>query len=230
MNQEVAALEQEVFGKSYPRDPLPSRLSRLEATVFPNDKPATDRSLPERVQRLAGIIPLSPQAGSSRIAQRSKSKKNGDDLDDMDDLDLNGMTGAVPQTKGPSGLSKIINSMSNLLMGGGNFVGGYPMGALTPDPQTGLLYDRMSGNLVDPTTGVVVGQRGMGMGMTGMGMGMGGMGMGGMGMGNGFGGIGISPGMGFGSFGSGFSPYTMPYGGYRSGIGFGMGSFGRMWP
>ena len=127
--------------------------------------------------------------------------------------------------KGPSGLSKIINSMSNLFMGGG-FTGGYPMGALTPDPQTGLLYDRMSGNLVDPTTGVVVGQRGLPMGMGMSSMGMGSMGMGGMGMG----GIGFGPSMGIGSFGSGFSPYTMPYGGFRSGMGFGMGGVGRMWP
>ena len=85
-------------------------------------------------------------------------------------------------------------------------------GTLIPDPQTGLLLDRVSGNLIDPATGVVVGQR-MVPGMA-------------------------TPNQigGFGSFSNGFSPFgSTPYG-YGSGTGmrFGFGGIGRygggMWP
>jgi hypothetical protein len=191
LNDQVGALEHEIFGRSF-RDPLPARLNRLESTVFPQEKPAVDKSLPERVSRLLGVIPLSRQP--RQVAQN----RQPDDLDqDLDDLGAPAPRPAPPRS---SGLSKIINSISGLLSGG------YPMGgsgALTTDPQTGLLYDGLTGHLIDPVTGVVVGQRlnpGAGMGS------------------------------GFGSFGSGFSPYgATPYGmGSGSSMRFGFGGMGGL--
>jgi hypothetical protein len=146
LNDQVAALEQEIFGKTF-KDPLPVRLNRLESTVFPQQKPAVDRALPERVSRLLAVIPLSSQG--RQTAQRSKDN----DFDDLDDMGMPAPRPAPPRTG--SGLSKIINSISGFLSGG------FPMagGGLTTDPQTGLLYDSFTGNLIDPVTGVVVGQR-----------------------------------------------------------------------
>ncbi len=147
LNDQVGALEQEIFGRSF-RDPLPARLNRLESTVFPQEKPATDRALPDRVQRLLSVIPLSRQPRQVAQGQRP------DDLDqDLDDLGSPAPRPAPPRAS--SGLSKIINSISGFLNGG------YPMGGggLSTDPQTGLLYDALTGNLIDPVTGVVVGQR-----------------------------------------------------------------------
>lgn len=146
LNDQVAALEQEIFGKTF-KDPLPVRLNRLESTVFPQQKPAVDRSLPERVSRLLAVIPLSSQG--RQTAQRNKD----DDSYDLDDMGMPAPRPAPPRTG--SGLSKIINSISGFLSGG------FPMagGGLTTDPQTGLLYDSFTGNLIDPVTGVVVGQR-----------------------------------------------------------------------
>jgi hypothetical protein len=211
LSQQVASLEQEIFGRTF-KEPLPQRLNRLESTVFPNQKPALDKALPERVDRLKAVVPLS-QPG--RIAQ-SKSKSKDPDFEDLDDMDL---SADMPQGQGGqprpgSGLSKIINSMSNFLTGG--FIGGYPMGSgnLTQDPTTGLLYDRFSGNLIDPATGVVVGQRSAPSY------------------------YGSGTGMGMGSFSNGFSPFgsTMPFGfGSSSSFGFGgsrlgVGGASRMWP
>ena len=213
LNQQVAALETEIFGKTYVRDPLPARLNRLESTVFPQEKPAADKALPERVTRLLSVIPLSRQPNSGRsIAQGQRSRSVDPDFADFDDLG-NTPQAAPPQAAPPrasSGLSKIINSIGNFLTGG--FVGGYPMnsGNMITDPQTGLWYDTVTGNLVDPVTGVVVGQRGT---------------------------AGMMPGMGFGSFSNGFAPFgSMPYGiGSGTGVRFGFGGIGRygmggMWP
>ena len=125
--------------------------------MFPQEKPAVDKALPERVSRLLSAIPLSRQP--RQVAQN----RHVDDLDqDLDDLGAPAPRPA-PQRSG-GGLSKIINSISGFLSGG------YPMGGaggLITDPQTGLLYDGLTGNLIDPVTGVVVGQRlspGAGMG------------------------------------------------------------------
>ncbi len=207
LNQQVSALEQEIFGRTYPRESLPARLSRLEGTVFPQQKPSADKPLPDRVNRLISVVPLSGGGQPARaIAQHPPRAGKGDpDFGDLDDL------GAMPQPGQPratSGLGKIINSISGFL------TGGYPAapGTMTTDPQTGLWVDSRTGNLIDPITGAVVGQR-----MVSPGLGSGMMG-------------------GFGTFNNGFSPYgAMPYGtGYGTGMRFGFGGIGRygfgMWP
>jgi hypothetical protein len=155
LNQEVTSLEKEIFGKTYTRDPLPGRLSRLEQAVFPEQPPAADVSLPQRVKRLLAVVPLSPQA--EPIAQGEQS--NTSDYGAPQTADIYGQHQAQnPQQHTNGGLSKIINSISNFISGGS--VGGYPyQNGLATDPQTGLLYDRLTGNLIDPMTGAVVGQR-----------------------------------------------------------------------
>jgi len=206
LNQQVAALENEVLGKTYAKEALPERVSRLEAAVFPADKTAADKPLPERVSHLVAVIPISGPATKStrRIAQRSKDP----DFPDLDD-DLPQL---APQR---GGLSRIVNSMSNMMNGG--FAGGYPMaaGGMTTDPGTGLLIDRTTGNLIDPTTGMVVGRRVTnaygGSPYMAPGYGIGGMGMG-MPMG-----VGVPMGA-YPSFGNGFSS---PGSGMRFGIGGG---------
>gem|GEM_PF-435201 len=134
-----------------------------------------------------------------------------------------------PQKQG--GLGKIINSLGNALSGG--FTGGYNVnqGMMRTDPSTGYLVDTMTGNLINPSTGAVVGRSaaysgvpvysGIPGAMGGIpigGMGMGGLGMGGIGLGNtqlggiGMGGVPLAP------------TYGMPYG-YGGGMGMPMGGF-----
>jgi hypothetical protein len=214
LNQQVTALENEIFGKTYAKEALPVRLNRLEATVFPKDKPASDQPLPDRVKRLLAAVPISEQ----RITTRSRHSDPDLDLSDsLDDAGLNG-TGTQAQHS-RSGLSKIIGQLGNLL--GGSSIGGYPMqtGTYITDPQTGMLLDQYTGNLINPATGAIVGTRSVP--MYGSGMYSGGLGNYGS----------------FGSFGNGFSPYGTPYGSpYYGGMspglhfGFGGGGLGGMWP
>lgn len=204
LNQQVGALEQEIFGKTYVRDPLPARLSRLESTVFPQQKPAIDKALPDRVSRLLAVVPLSRGGQSPRAVAEQGARSRQVDPDFADFEDFGGaQTGQAPPRPG-SGLSKIINSISSFLTGGG-YMGGYPMppANVVTDPQTGLWLDPRTGSLIDPITGAIVGQRAM---APGIGSGMG----------------------GFGSFSNGFSPYGVPsFGtGYGSGMQFGFGSGG----
>ena len=147
LNQQVTALENEVFSKSYSKDPLPARLNRLESAIFPSEKPSVDKSLPERVARLSAVIPLSTQSGR-RVAQKPKdSDFPGMDLDED-------MPKPAPQR---SGLGKIVSSIGNLFSGNGS-VGGYPVpSGMRIDPQTGLMMDA-SGNLIDPNTGMIIGR------------------------------------------------------------------------
>jgi hypothetical protein len=213
LNQQVSALESEIFGKTYPHDILPARLNRLEATVFPQEKPAVDKSLPERVSRLLAQVPISNHA-SNRTAKSGRT-------DDLGDL-----AGLPPQQKSSGGLGKLINSLGNLVTGGGAY-GGYPVrsGPVVTDPQTGMLYDPYTGNIIDPNTGQVIGRKAGTYGGSVYG------GMGGVGMPiyNNFG------------FNNGFSPYGTPYNppyGYNPGLGggavrFGFGGLGggrSMWP
>lgn len=209
LNSQVTLMENEVFSKTFPKDPLPTRLHRLEQSLFPAEKPWTDKSLPERVNRLAGVIQVSPGSaqGSPRVAQSPQPAPSFNDDDGYPP------TAPSMRQRKNGGLGRIINSIGNLI--GGGFVGGYPMqsGNVVTDPRTGLLLDTVTGNLIDPATGMVVSQRPVQRYGTGYGSGVGTFG-------NGFstGGFGIGTGgVRFGGGGMG-----MPMGGY----GFG----GGMWP
>jgi hypothetical protein len=187
LSQQVALLEREVFQRTFQSEPLPGRLDRLEKTMYPNQPPGSDKPIPSRVQRLmADVQPGAP------LAQNQRNNNMDDDMDS--DLDALANDGGMPPTAPPmakSGLSRIINGLSNFFTGG--MTGGYGGSTLIRDPATGLLVDQMTGNLIDPTTGVVVGSRGIAQQSLG-----------------GFGSSGS-----YGSFGSGMSPM----GGYGGGLG-----------
>lgn len=217
VNQKLALLEREVFKKTYDKETILNRLNRLETTVFPQDKPASDRSLPERMGRLLSAVPISPGAATA-AADPAPKRKRDSDFPDLDfgpsNMQTSNMPSVAPQ-RGSGGLSKIINGLGNALSGGysGSYSGSYATtpGTLITDPSTGLLYDQYTGTYIDPMTGAVVSRRAT----TGYGMGsMGGMGA--MGTMNGYG----YP--SYGGFNSGFSP--TPFG--RMGVGSGMGGMG----
>jgi hypothetical protein len=207
IGQQVTALEMEIFGKIYAKDSLNVRLTRLEKDIFPGQKTYEDQDVPKRVQRLVAAYPLNG-GQNQQVARRNSD----DDLMD----DLNG----VSQGKGGSGLGKIISSISNYLSGGGSAGGYASSGTYITDPQTGMMIDQVSGNIIDPSTGTVIGNRGSNLG-----------GLGTYGTTN--------------SFNNGFSPFGSPMGGmggygyspygsgYGSGVHFGFGGGGRMggmWP
>ncbi len=245
LNQQVAALETEIFQKNWPHDPLPVRLNRLEATVFPSDKSLADKSLPDRVANLVAKVPISTP-GSTRNTARAYQD---DDLNDlltgsggMNGMSMSGTgmssmnnmntTNNVPKKSG--GLGKIVSSLGSMLSGGNNYTGGYPMngGALAVDPTTGMLYDPTTGNLINPNTGQVVGHRASAYNSYG-------------GAYNNYGAPSYGSPYGYGGgFNNGFSPIGSPIGGspfspiggMRSGFGGingGMGGIrmgGGMWP
>jgi hypothetical protein len=221
LNQEVTALELEIFGKSYARDPLPARLNRLETTVFPHQPPSTSQPLPDRVQHLLAVIPLSGQ----QISQKTRTRSTIDP--DYPDTVSSTSTQQPSQQKSPGGLSKIISSLGNLISGGP--MGGFSSGnTYYTDPRTGMMVDRISGNIIDPSTGTVIGNNGGSMYSPGYSTGYS---------------TGYPPGLGsfgsFGNFNNGFSPFGSPYVGnpygYGSGLRFGIGGgglgrMGGMWP
>ncbi|MBS2006741.1 MAG: hypothetical protein JST01_06865 [Cyanobacteria bacterium SZAS TMP-1] len=137
------------------------------------------------------------------------------------------MSGGMAQQQQPKGLGKIINGIGNALSGG--FTGGYNVnqGMMRTDPSTGYLVDTMTGNLINPSTGAVVGRSSAYSGVpvyTGVPMGgvpIGGLGLGGIGLGNTqLGGIGMG-GVPLGGAYGGY-PYGSVYGG---GMGMPMGGF-----
>jgi hypothetical protein len=195
LDQQVAALEREIFGKTYAHDPLPARLNRLEASVFPQKKASVDLPLPDRVKNLLAVIPIS---------QKNMPGHKRADMSD-DDSDYSEGNSVATNQSSRGGLSKIISSLSSM-MGGGNMTGGYPVqnGTYMTDPKTGFLIDTVTGNEINPSTGQVVGHVAPSYGS-------------GLGSYNSFG----SFGNGFSPFGSPYAPYGSPYGG---GMGGGMGS------
>ncbi|MBI2810152.1 MAG: hypothetical protein HYX67_04900 [Candidatus Melainabacteria bacterium] len=208
LNQQVAALEQEVLNKTYSKDPLPLRVERLETNIIPKDKVAwQDKPLPDRVNHLISIIPIS---APSMVRNQRVAQSPDVDPDFPEMANASNMPKPAPQRSG--GLSKIMNSLGNML-GGGGYSTGYGMsGNLMTDPQTGLLMDPNSGNLIDPSSGMVIGRRVVqpqyGYNQYGMG------------------------GMGMNGFGNGFSPYGSSFGIGGSGMrmGIGGGRVGGMWP
>jgi hypothetical protein len=155
LSQQVGAMEQEILGKSYPKEPLAGRLSRLEAQIFPSDKTAAEKPLPERVNRLLSQVPISnttmPSNAPARVAQRGHDRDLDDDVDELD------LPTTAPQR---AGLGKIMNQLGNMF-NQTNFVGGFPVagGNLITDPSTGMLLDPSTGNLINPSTGQVIGRR-----------------------------------------------------------------------
>lgn len=211
LSQQVAMLEKEVFQKVYDKDTIPSRLKRLESTVFPQDKSSEEKSIPDRVQHLLAAVPLS-SAPAGGGAQSRRPKPYEEDFDgeffEEESRERQSASGYSQPQRGGGGLSKIINGLSSLL-GSGYASGAYGAqpGTLVPDPQTGLLYDQYTGSLIDPSTGAVVGRKMMPNMMNPYGFGgynsgfapMNGFGMGGGSMGFGIGGGGMR-------FGSGMWP------------------------
>ncbi|MBX9695871.1 MAG: hypothetical protein K2Z81_26025 [Cyanobacteria bacterium] len=227
LNQQVEGLENEIFGKSYRSDPLISRIDRLEKTIFPNAS-SHPASPGDRVAKLLSVVPVS---SSHTVAQNTPFNNDPDDQDMSDPPAVYSSATPDPssqipgQKRGGGGFGKMLNSIGNFI-GGGMSVGGFPMqsGNLYTDPQSGLLIDRLTGNMIDPRSGMVIGRRSAGYPGT------------------------VSPYGGYNSYNSfnnGFSNYRNPYsggvggfgmGGMGSGMGSGMGfgtgfgSFGGMWP
>lgn len=209
LSQQVALLEREVFQKTYASETIPARLNRLEATVFPKERPSMDKALPDRMSRLLAAVPISQAAVPPQQTKRPKPQRDPD-FGDLGDDDLLGMPPMAPQRQGGNGgLSKIINGLGSMLSGGmvGGAYSGAAPGTLVTDPQTGFLYDQYTGTLIDPMTGAVVGRRSVQYGGA------------------------PAAGTGFGGFNSGFSPMS-PYGMQNSGMrfGFGSGGVGLGWP
>jgi len=202
LSAQLDALENQVFGKTY-QEPMIQRLDRLDTTVFPSDKSARSRTPAERVARLAGVLGGDGNQQQQPMARRQSMQQDYDGDGDMDG-------GVTPMEQQPSiaqqsqrnrgGLGKIINSLGSFL--GGATAGSYATGSnLVTDPQTGMLLDAYSGNLINPTTGQVVGRRA---GYTP-----------------------VVPNYGMNSFNNGFSsPYYSPYSTPGYGIGGGGIRFG----
>lgn len=256
LSSKVTALENAVLGKTFASDPLIERVGRLEETVFPKKADsAASLSLPERVAKLVEKVPIASAPAKTARANRSRRDDFDDDLDMGTSMSSFGSMGSMgsgmtsqSQTRGNGGLGRIINSIGNMLGSGyGSYgaYGGYPTSygvpgsaAMVRDPSTGFLVDSMSGNLINPTTGQVVGRSAgypagaYGTGAYGNGAYGGyGTGLGGLPIGTGFGypagmgmGLGVPIGVpmgGYSSFNNGFSPY-----GYPAGGGYGMGGSG----
>lgn len=151
LNQKVELLESQIFGRNFPKDSLPERVSRLEKTIFPNKNINSRTSLPSRVNSLVGVIPIQSR---NLISSNNRQSQNYRSQSQSTYQNQN-------QPKQRGGLSKVLGAMGNFISGGFS-VGSYPMnGNLVTDPQTGLYLDRSSGNLIDPHTGMVVGRKGL---------------------------------------------------------------------
>ncbi len=155
LSQQVTALEHEILAKSYERDPLPARVNRIEAAVFPGQKPSVDKPLPERVNILLSKIPIR-QDELQHLAkiyqiEPEKTKARKDDLDDLND------PAAIQKSRG--NLSRIIGGLGSMLSGG--MAGGYamPSGTYVIDPASGLLVDPGTGYVVNPNSGTMYGTR-----------------------------------------------------------------------
>lgn len=59
LNEQVSELEQEVLSQTYTTDPLPIRVTRLEANIIPKDRLLwQNKPLPDRINHLVSIIPI----------------------------------------------------------------------------------------------------------------------------------------------------------------------------
>jgi len=154
LSQQVTALEHEILAKSYEHDPLPARVNRLETAVFPGEKPAVDKPLPERVQNLLAKVPIR-QEELQHLAKiyQIEPDKNLADADNLND------PAAIQKSR--SNLSRIMSGLGNMLSGG--MTGSYsmPSGNYIMDPASGLLVDPNTGYVINPNTGTMYGTRRM---------------------------------------------------------------------
>lgn len=207
LSQQVSALEHEIFHKAYEHDPLPARLNRLETTVFPDQKPAVDKPLPQRVENLLAKVPISQkelQALARANGIYATADLNQSDSNNLADAANSNNANSGKRT--PGGLGKLMNSIGNMLSGG--MVGGFPMssGNYVVDPKTGMLIDPTTGTVINPNTGTAYGTRSYSPGYYPYGASP----------------YGMSP---YGMGGFGVSPFGTPYG-MGSGFGFGNSGFG----
>jgi hypothetical protein len=226
LSSQVSALENAVLGKTY-KDPLISRVARLEDTVFQGKAEVNaSLSLPERVAKLTQKVPIAKAPPRTASSRRSRSDDDFGDDDDMGMSMGSGMGGLgsmssggmsqTTQSRGSGGLSKIINSIGNMLGGGSVYAGSYGMGGgMVRDPSTGFLVDTTTGNLINPSTGMVVGRS--------AGYPAGGYGMSGINGIGGISGIGGINGMGLGGIGT-VNPLNTPLG--YNGLPYNGGGFG----
>ena len=255
LSAQVTALEQAVLGEPG-SGPLVDRVAKLEKAVFA-EKASANASLPmpERIAKLVQKVPIaSAKTAKNRLAQgRRRSAQSmsmdDDDLDNMDSINIGSGMGSsmssgggmtmMQGSKPPGGLSKIINGIGNML-GAGYSTGYYLPSTSYRDAATGFPVDGM-GNIINPTTGAIVGRSTNYGGMSGSVSSFGGLGagyvnpmmptygMGGMGMGMPYGGFGSNyyntpvygnPYNGYSGGYSGFNNGFAPYGS-RGGINFG---------
>jgi hypothetical protein len=59
----VTALELRQFGIAYPWDPLPLRISRLEAAMIPGTQSRSNMPLPDRLEQLVRLLPYGRWGG-----------------------------------------------------------------------------------------------------------------------------------------------------------------------
>jgi len=91
LDMEADQMEKEVLGKTYGKDPLLDRLTRLEKAVFPQSPASSDMNIPDRFDRLANALgPMDPAnttadmgspnsygSGYSNQANLDNAKKGG---------------------------------------------------------------------------------------------------------------------------------------------------------
>jgi hypothetical protein len=69
LDQKVTWLEQQVFGATYPTQPLLDRVNRLAGTVFPTDSPQRAQSLADQVNSMIGAVELNPRRTGPAVAE-----------------------------------------------------------------------------------------------------------------------------------------------------------------
>lgn len=68
LDQKVTWLEQQVYGATYPTQPLLDRVNRLASSIFPADSPQRAQSLADQVNSMIGSVELNPQRSSPPVA------------------------------------------------------------------------------------------------------------------------------------------------------------------
>lgn len=69
LDQKVTWLEQQVYGATYPTQPLLDRVNRLAGSIFPADSPQRTQSLADQVNSMVGAVELNPRHAAPAVAQ-----------------------------------------------------------------------------------------------------------------------------------------------------------------